>query len=114
MGMVIDKFDYKQYDIFVFDPNPTKGHEVRKIRPCVIVSPDELNNFLATVIIAPLTTKVRNYPFRPAIKLGKVSGSIMLDQIRCIDKSRLTKRIGELSHPTIISVKNVLKEMFVD
>jgi len=112
--MVIDKFDYKQYDIFVFDPNPTKGHEVRKIRPCVIVSPDELNNFLATVIIAPLTTKVRNYPFRPAIKLGKVSGSIMLDQIRCIDKSRLTKRIGELSHPTIISVKNVLKEMFVD
>ena len=112
--MVNDRLDYKQYDIFVFDPNPTKGHEVKKIRPCVIVSPDELNNFLATVIIAPLTTKVRNYPFRPMIKLGKVSGSIMLDQIRCIDKSRLTKRIGELPEKSIMDVKNVLKEMLVE
>ena len=112
--MVNDQFDYKQYDIFVFDPNPTKGHEVRKIRPCVIISPDELNDFLSTVIIAPLTTKVRNYPFRPAIKLGKVSGSIMLDQIRCIDKSRLTKRIGELPQSVIMTVKNVLKEMLVE
>jgi mRNA interferase MazF len=114
MGMVNTGLDYKQYDIFVFDPNPTKGHEVKKIRPCVIISPDELNGFLATVIIAPLTTKVRNFPFRPMIKLGKVSGSIMLDQIRCIDKSRLTKRIGELPQKSIHDMRNVLKEMLVD
>jgi mRNA interferase MazF len=114
MGMVNTGLDYKQYDIFVFDPNPAKGHEVKKIRPCVIISPDELNGFLATVIIAPLTTKVRNFPFRPMIKLGKVSGSIMLDQIRCIDKSRLTKRIGELPQKSINDIRNVLKEMLVD
>jgi mRNA-degrading endonuclease toxin of MazEF toxin-antitoxin module/antitoxin component of MazEF toxin-antitoxin module len=78
------------------------------------LSPDELNSFLATVIIAPLTTKVRNYPFRPMIRLGKVSGSIMLDQIRCVDKGRLAKRIGELPQSAIMNIKNVLKEMLVE
>jgi mRNA interferase MazF len=111
MGMVMD---YKQYDVFVFDPEPVKGHEVKKIRPCVIISPDDLNQNLATVIVAPMTTKARNYSFRPAVTMGGVRGSIMLDQIRGVDKTRLTKRIGSLTEQNITLVKSVLREMLVD
>lgn len=112
--MVTIAMEHKQYEIWVFDPEPAVGHEVKKIRPCVIISPDDLNAFLSTVIIAPLTSKVRNYPFRPGIKLGKVSGSIMLDQIRCVDKKRLTRKIGVLQNSSVVKVKEVIKEMLVD
>jgi mRNA interferase MazF len=112
--MVTIAMDHKQYEIWVFDPEPSIGHEVKKVRPCVIISPDDLNAFLATVIIAPLTSKVRNYPFRPGIKLGKVSGSIMLDQMRCVDKKRLTRKISVLQLISIIKVKEIIKEMLVD
>jgi len=105
--------EFRQYDVYVFDPEPAKGHEIRKIRPCAIISPDELNRHLATVIIAPVTTKFKSYPFRPAIRLENTSGTIMLDQIRCVDKTRLRKRIGRLSPQTIASVKSILDEMLV-
>ena len=112
--MVTIAMDFKQYDVWVFDPEPAIGHEVMKIRHCVIVSPDDLNAFLATVIIAPLTSKVRDYPFRPGFKLGKVSGSIMLDQIRCVDKRRLSRKIGALPPKVVESVKELFREMLVD
>jgi mRNA interferase MazF len=111
MGLVMD---YLQYDVYVFDPEPVRGKEVKKIRPCVILSPDELNAYLATIIIAPLTTKDRDYPFRPHVTIDRVHGSIMLDQIRCVDKSRLSKRIASLPHSAVLLVKDVLQNMLVD
>jgi mRNA interferase MazF len=112
VGVVMVEF--LQYDVYIFNPEPIKGHEVRKIRPCVIVSPNELNAFLHTLIIAPMTTKIRDYPFRPVTSLGNVKGCIMLDQLRCVDKSRLSKRIATLPGTAVRQVKDILREMLVD
>ena len=106
--------EYIQYDIYVFDPDPTRGHEVKKIRPCVIISPNELNQSLETVIIAPLTTKIRNFPFRPTIVIDRVHGCIMVDQMRAVDKSRLTKKIATLPRGAVIRLKEIIQEMLVD
>lgn len=109
MGMVI-----KQYDVFLVDLDPTKGHEIQKTRPCVVVSPDEMNANIGTVIIAPMTTKSKTYPSRIEINFEKKQGWIVLDQIRTIDKSRLVKKLGAIHKEEIIQVKNVLQEMVVD
>ena len=107
MGLVIDRFD-----IFLVNLDQTKGNEIKKTRPCVIISPDEMNHYIGTVIIAPLTTKGRSYPTRVPITFQRKKGHIVLDQIRTIDKSRLVKKIGRISKDTSQKVLEVLAEMF--
>ena len=104
----------KQYDIYLINLNPSIGHEIRKIRPCIIVSPDEMNNFISTVIIAPLTTKSHSYPTRIPIEVQGKEGWIVLDQIKAIDKQRIIKKIGSLNKSKIQRIKLVIKEMLVD
>ena len=103
-----------QYDIFWVDLNPTVGHEIKKVRPCTVISPNEMNSNIDTVIIAPMTTKSRNYPTRIKIVFNKKTGWIVLDQIRTIDKIRLKEKAGYLRDAEIIKVKDILKEMLVD
>jgi mRNA interferase MazF len=103
-----------QYDIYWIDLDPTRGSEIQKTRPCVIISPNEMNNNINTVIIAPLTSKSKKYPTRVKVELDGREGWIILDQIRCIDKSRLVKRAGLLGQDTVIEIKNIIKQMLVD
>lgn len=104
----------KQYDIIIVNLNPTKGSEIKKIRPCVIISPNDSNKFLETLIICPITSKRRKYPTRIDFKLKGNKNSIAIDQIRAIDESRVVKKVGRLRKKTIKKVKRVLKETFVD
>lgn len=103
-----------QYEIFWVNLDPTIGHEIKKIRPCVIISPDEMNNNIDTVIVAPITSKSKNYPTRLKISLEKKDGWIVLDQIRTIDKQRLKDKLGKLEESETLKIKNVLKKMLVD
>ena len=107
MGMVI-----KRFDIFLVNLDPTNGHEIKKTRPCLIISPDEMNLYIGTVIIAPLTTKGRNYPTRIPITFKNKKGQIVLDQIRTIDKNRLIKKLGTISKRKAEIVLDILAEMF--
>jgi mRNA interferase MazF len=104
----------KQYEVFLIVLDPTIGHEIKKTRPGVIISPDEMNDNIGTVIIAPMTTKSHDYPSRIGMKFMKKEGWIMLDQIRCIDKSRLVKKLGSIGDKEIKKVKETMKEIFVD
>lgn len=106
--------EIKQYEIILLNLDPTIGSEIKKTRPCVIISPDEMNNHLRTVVIAPMTTSSKNYPTRVEIKHDNKIGWIVLDQIRTIDKQRILKDIGKLSRSEIKEVKAILKETFVD
>jgi mRNA interferase MazF len=102
-------------DIFEDDNlDPTIGSEIKKTRPCVVISPDEMNKYLRTVIIAPMTTSSKKYPTRVEVKHDNKEGWIVLDQIRTIDKQRIIKDLGKLSRPDIKEVKSVLKETLVD
>ena len=103
-----------QYSICLVNLEPTIGHEIRKTRPCIIISPNEMNQHIATVIIAPMTTKSHAYPTRIPITFDGKKGWIVLDQLRTIDKCRIIKKIGKLSSGKIITVKNVLNEMLVE
>ena len=109
MDMVI-----KQYDIFLISLDPTVGHEIKKSRPCIIISPDEMNKFIHTIIIAPMTTKSHDYPTRVPITFEHKNGWIVLDQIRTIDKMRLIKKLGSIDYDTIKKIKSVIKEMLID
>jgi len=104
----------KQYDIYWVDLNPTLGSEINKIRPAVIISPNEMNDHLNTVIIAPITSTVKTYPFRAMFTLNRKKASIALDQVRTIDKARLQNPIDTLTNQTIHEIKNILKEMLVE
>jgi len=99
-------------DVFLINLNPTRGGEIRKTRPCVVVSPDELNTHLRTFIVAPLTTGGYSYPFRVRCTFHGRSGHVVLDQIRTVDKERLVKRLGSLSLPVLEQALAVLREMF--
>ena len=103
----------KQYDIYLAKLDPTVGREIKKTRPCIIISPDEMNNGLSTVIIAPMTTKSHNYPSRVQIDFQNKTGWAVLDQIRAIDKIRLVKALGKLNANQTTEIKNVLNEMLV-
>jgi mRNA interferase MazF len=109
MGMVIN-----QYEVFLVELDPTKGHEIQKTRPCVVISPDEMNHAIGTIIIAPMTTKTHEFPTRVEVIFGEKEGWIVLDQIRTIDKLRLIKKLGRISKKEIVRVKKVLKEMLID
>ncbi len=109
MGMVIN-----QYDIYLIDLDPTKGYEIKKTRPCLIISPNEMNKIIGTVIIAPMTTKSHPYPTRVELNFQEKKGWIVLDQIRTVDKNRLLKRLGKIKKNEIQSVKSILQEMLID
>lgn len=108
MGMV------RQYEIHLINLDPTIGHEIKKMRPCLVISPNEMNQNLATVIIAPMTTKSHNFPTRVRVNFDGKIGWIVLDQIRTVDKIRLVKKLGGISKKAIEQTKAVLKEMLVD
>ena len=103
----------KQYEIFLVNLDPTIGYEIHKIRPCVVISPDEMNTHIETVIIAPMTTKSHKYPTRVEVNFQEKVGFIVLDQIRTIDKQRLIKKMGILDENKILEVKNIIMEMLV-
>ena len=103
-----------QYDVYLVNLDPTIGHEIKKTRPCLILSPEEMNENLQTIIIAPMTTKSHDYPTRVKVDFQNKVGWIVLDQIRTIDKKRLVKRIGAVDKNTCRKVKAIIKEMLVD
>ena len=106
--------ELKQYQIVLVNLDPTIGSEIKKTRPCVIISPNEMNKFIRTIIFAPMTTSSKKYPTRIEVKHDKKMGWIVIDQIRTIDKQRIIKILGRLSQPEIKELKFVVKETFVD
>ncbi|NJL54596.1 type II toxin-antitoxin system PemK/MazF family toxin [bacterium] len=109
MGLVVSRFD-----VFLVNLDPTIGSEIKKSRPCVVISPDEMNRYIATVIIAPMTTKGRHYPTRVACKFQGKAGQIVLDQIRTVDKNRLIKHLGQISPDEQSLVLETLAEIFAE
>ena len=103
-----------QYCIVLVNLDPTIGSEIKKTRPCVIISPDEMNKHLQTLIIAPMTSQSKNYPTRVEVKHNQKNGWIVLDQIRTIDKQRVLKSLDKLTEREIAKVKLIMKETFVD
>ena len=101
-----------RFEVHLVRLDPSEGHEIQKTRPCVVVSPDELNRHLRTVIVAPMTTKGRPYPTRVPIRFQRKDGQIVLDQIRTIDETRLVRRLGKISATAAQRVLVVLGEMF--
>ncbi len=103
--------EIKRFDVFLVNLDPTVGSEIQKSRPCVVISPDEMNRNIRTVIIAPMTTKGRDYPTRIPVRFAGKSGQVVLDQIRTIDKSRLIKNLGKLKPEQSETILSVLQEM---
>lgn len=103
-----------QYEVFLIELDPTKAHEIRKTRPCLVISPNEMNNTIGTIIIAPMTTKSHNYPTRVELAFQGKKGWIVLDQVRTVDKSRLIKKLGVIKSKEIQKVKEILREMLID
>jgi mRNA interferase MazF len=106
--------DLNQYEIVLVNLDPTIGSEIKKTRPCVIISPNEMNKYLETIVLAPMTTTSRKYPTRIEVKHDNKIGWIVIDQIRTVDKNRIIKVLGKLTKPEIKEVKSVIKETFVD
>ena len=106
--------DLKQYQIVLVNLDPTVGSEIKKTRPCVIISPNEMNKYLNTVIIAPMTSQSKKYPTRIEVKHDNKKGWIVLDQIRTIEKQRIYKALDSLTLGEIEKVKLIIKELLVD
>jgi mRNA interferase MazF len=106
--------EVNQYQIVLVNLDPTIGSEIKKTRPSVVISPNEMNKYLRTIVIAPMTTKSRKYPTRIEVKHDGRIEWVVIDQIRTIDKQRIVKNLGRLSIPEIKEVKAILKETFVD
>ncbi len=104
----------KRFEVYLVSLDPTVGSEIRKTRPCLIISPDEMNRHIATVIVAPMTTRGRAYPTRAPVRFQGKDGQIVLDQLRTVDKARLIKRLGRISPSTQKGVLAVLAEMFAE
>ena len=107
MGVVVARFE-----VYLVRLDPSEGHEIQKTRLCVVISPDELNRHIATVIVAPMTTTRRAYPTRVPLRFQGKDGQIVLDQIRTVDKNRLVRRLGRVSDKAARSVVVLLNEMF--
>ncbi|HTU89705.1 MAG TPA: type II toxin-antitoxin system PemK/MazF family toxin [Gemmataceae bacterium] len=105
--MVIQRFD-----VYLVNLDPTIGSEIQKKRPCLVVSPDEINRNLRTVIVAPMTTKGKAYPTRVPCRFQGKKGRVVLDQIRTVDRARLVKKLGRLDRKTSATVLDLLQEMF--
>jgi mRNA interferase MazF len=106
--------ELKQYQIVLVNLDPTQGNEIKKTRPCVIISPNEMNKYLQTIVIAPMTTSSKSYPTRVEIKHNKTQSWVVLDQIRTVDRSRVIKNFDSLTEKEIIKVKSVIQETYVD
>ena len=109
MALVVSRFD-----VYLVSLDPTQGYEIQKTRPCVVVSPDDMNHHIGTVIVAPMTTKGRDYPTRIPLTFQRRQGQIVLDQIRTVDKTRLVKRLGKLDASTATKALAVLQEIFTE
>ena len=107
MGLVINRFD-----VYLINLDPTVGSEIQKTRPCLVISPDEMNRNIRTAIVAPMTSAGKDYPTRVSCKFRKKQGQIVLDQIRTIDKSRLIKKLGTIDSKAQLAVISVLQRMF--
>ncbi|MBT6340897.1 MAG: type II toxin-antitoxin system PemK/MazF family toxin [Desulfobacula sp.] len=107
MGMEI-----KRFQVYLVNLDPTIGFEIKKTRPCLIISPNEMNKHIGTVIVAPMTTKGKNYPTRIQCSFQGKKGQVVLDQIRTVDKKRLVKKLGTIHSKTQENVLNILKELF--
>jgi mRNA interferase MazF len=104
----------KRFEVYLVNLDPTIGSEILKTRPCLIISPEEMNNHITTVIVAPMTTKGRDYPTRLSCQFEGKDGQIVLDQIRTVDKTRLVKKLGKISGSTQKEVLAVIMEMFAE
>lgn len=104
----------KQFEVYLVNLDPTFGREIKKTRPCLVISPDEMNQHIATVIIAPMTTKGRYYPTRIPCQFQGKEGQIVLDQIRTVDQRRLVKKLGQISGAAQKAVLGLLAEMFAE
>jgi mRNA interferase MazF len=107
VGVVINRSD-----VYLVDLDPTVGSEIQKTRPCLVVSPDEMNHFVRTVIVAPLTTRGRPYPTRVPCRFEGTKGQVVLDQIRTVDSARLVRKLGAIDEETMAAVLSTLQEMF--
>ncbi len=105
--------ELNQYQVYWINLDPTVGSEIKKTRPCVIISPNEINSFLRTIIVAPITSTVNNIPFRVKINLNGKTNMIALDQMRAIDRVRISSYITKLSDTSIKSIKSIINEMLV-
>jgi mRNA interferase MazF len=112
--MAITRAPVARGHVYLVRLDPTLGREIKKTRPCVIVSPDELNDHLRTVLIAPMTTGGRAYPWRPSCRFQNRAGFVALDQLRTVDTERLVKPLGRLDGKTLIAVLHRLQEMFAE
>ncbi|MBX3301988.1 MAG: type II toxin-antitoxin system PemK/MazF family toxin [Nitrospira sp.] len=99
-------------DVYLIELDPTRGSEIRKTRPCLVISPDELNQHLRTVIVAPMTTGGQAYPWRIRCRFRDRSGFVAIDQLRTIDSERLVRRVGRIAPSTLTAVLAILQEMF--
>lgn len=106
--------EIKQYEVYLISLDPTLGREIKKTRPCVVISPNEMNRNIQTVIIAPMTTKSHAYPTRVGLTFQGKRAWVVLDQIRTVDKRRLVKKLGLVKAVSAGKIKAVLKEMLVD
>jgi len=104
--------EVRRFEVWLVNLDPTIGSEIHKTRPCLVVSPDEMNRHIATVLVAPMTTKGRAYPTRVACRFQGKNGQIVLDQVRTVDKVRLVKRLGQIAASTQQATLMVLGEMF--
>jgi len=102
----------KRFEVYLVKLDPTVGSEIHKTRPCLVISPDEINRFINTIIVAPMTTKGRLYPTRVPLKFKSKRGHVVLDQIRTVDKTRLVKKLGQVDSQTQRAVLSLLNEMF--
>jgi mRNA interferase MazF len=104
--------EVKRFEVYLVNLDPTIGREIKKTRPCLVISPDEMNHFISTIIVAPMTTKSRKYPTRVTCKFKGKKGEIVLDQIRTVDKQRLVKKLGSIDSNSQHKTLSVLQEMF--
>lgn len=104
----------KRFDVYLVNLDPTIGSEIQKTRPCLVISPDVMNRYIATVIVAPMTTKGRPYPTRVECLFQGKEGQIVLDQVRTVDKVRLVRRLGRIDAQTQADVFTVLAELFAE
>lgn len=110
----MDVVKIHQYDVYWISLDPIQGSEMSKIRPCVVVSPDEMNEFLRTLIIVPITSAVKGYPWRIDCLISNKKGSIATDQMKVVDRVRIGSKITKLSKQEIISLKETLQKMLID
>ena len=102
----------KRFDVYLINLDPTIGKEIKKTRPCLVISPDEMNDYISLVIVAPMTSRIRDYPTRVTCIFRGTKGQIVLDQIRTVEKTRLIKRLGVIDEKSQYEMMRILQEMF--